>query len=129
MGMRWRPVKVDLIAAHQHDEALPLGRAIVREIALSIDTALVARCYVTKGVMIRPSSIRVIRDGIRIYPTSYEYAELDLLKTIGTGEDTGRVSEGLECHLRVSGFKLCVGDVVEVFPAPQEKNEIAKGTA
>ena len=120
MGMRWRPHKIDLIAAHRYDEPLPLGRAIVREIALSIDTALVARCYVTKGVMIRPSSIRVIRDGIRIYPTSDESAELDLLKTIGTGEDTGRVSEGLECHLRVSSFNLRVGDMVEVFP-PQKK--------
>ena len=129
MRMRWRPHKIDLIAAHRYDEPLPLGRAIVREIALSIDTALVARCYVTKGVMIRPSSIRVIRDGIRIYPTSDESAELDLLKTIGTGEDTGRVSEGLECHLRVSSFNLRVGDVVEVFPAPEEYNEIAKGTA
>jgi translation initiation factor IF-2 len=118
--MRWRPHKIDLIAAHRYDEPLPLGRAIVREIAPSIDTALVARCYVTKGVMIRPSSIRVIRDGIRIYPTSDESAELELLKTIGTGEATGRVSEGLECHLRVSGFKLRVGDMVEVFP-PQKK--------
>jgi translation initiation factor IF-2 len=129
MGMRWRPVKVDLIAAHQHDEALPLGRAIVCEVALSIDTALVARCYVTKGVMIRPSSIRVIRDGIRIYPTSDESAEVDLLKKTDSGEDTARVSEGFECHLRIRGFKLRVGDVVEVLHASEEKNETAKGTA
>ena len=45
-----------------------LGRAIVREIFKISRVGTIAGCYVTQGTLERSAKIRVIRDGIVIYP-------------------------------------------------------------
>ncbi len=98
------------------DLFVSLGRAVVR--AVTNDGAF--RCYVTLGVIARSARIRVIRKGIRIYPTS---GRLDLLRKVndrpGSSQefqnDVHEVPQHAECELRVSNCELSIGDVVEAY--------------
>jgi hypothetical protein len=99
-----------------HDETITLGRALVRETVRPTVMNVVARCYVTMGVIARSALIRVIRDGIRIYPPPGQTVALDFLKNAASGLDVDEVGEGFECSMIISGFtRLCAGDVVDAY--------------
>jgi hypothetical protein len=120
MAIRWRPVKVDITSSCWHDAALSLGRGIVRDIVWPSDTESVAICYVIQGGLVRTDRIRVIRSGMRIHSTSGDRVELRAMMEAGPGQQVVKVSEGCECCLRIRGFEVRTGDVVEAFRSPED---------
>ncbi len=85
----------------------------VREVYKISKVGTVAGCFVQDGVITRNTKIRIIRDGIVIYPTKEgAIAELASLKRFK--EDMREVKTGLECGLSVKNFNdIKVGDVIE----------------
>ena len=70
------------------------------------------------------SWIRVIRDGIVIYPTGEgASAELQSLKRFK--DDVKEVASGMECGLTVKNFNdLHVGDIVEAYEEEEVKRTL-----
>ena len=50
------------------EEVVHLGRAVVRETFKISRVGTIAGCYVTQGIIERSAKVRVIRDGVVIYP-------------------------------------------------------------
>ena len=86
----------------------------------------VAGCYVQDGKINRNSKVRIIRDGIVIYPTKEgAIAELGSLKRFK--EDVKEVSKNMECGLTIKNFNdLKVGDVVEGYEIVEVKQKYGK---
>jgi translation initiation factor IF-2 len=100
------------------EEVVHLGRAVVRETFKVSRAGTVAGCYVTQGVIERSAKVRLIRDGIVIYPPAERTAGLDSLRRFK--EDVREVREGFECGLKIAGYDdVKVGDVVEAFRIDQ----------
>ncbi len=75
----------------------------------------VAGCYVQEGKINRNHHVRIIRDGIVIYPVHEgQNAELSSLKRFK--EDIKEVRAGLECGMTIRNFNdIKVGDVIESY--------------
>lgn len=88
------------------------------------DKASVAGCYVLDGKIFRNSKIRIIRDGIVIFPKGEgQSGELGSLKRFK--EDVKEVNAHLECGLIIKNFNdLKQGDVVEVFEIEEIKRTL-----
>ncbi|TMI65559.1 MAG: translation initiation factor IF-2 [Bacteroidetes bacterium] len=88
------------------------------------DKATVAGCYVRDGKIKRDSKIRLIRDGIVIYPTAEGVsAELGSLKRFK--DDAKDVQAGMECGLTVKNYNdIKVGDVVEAYEEEEVKRTL-----
>lgn len=88
------------------------------------DKATVAGCQVLDGKISRNSKVRLIRDGIVIYPTGEgQSAELGSLKRYK--DDVKEVTSGMECGLTIKNYNdLKVGDVVEAFEVEEEKRSL-----
>jgi translation initiation factor IF-2 len=114
MKARWQPINVDISIVRWHDDTVSVGRAIFHKIPGPTDGDAVAHCYVTEGVIARSALIRVMREGIRICPLPGQQAALDVLQNTDA-DDTEEVREGCKCTLRVRGFLLLRGDVVEAY--------------
>jgi translation initiation factor IF-2 len=100
------------------EEIVHLGRAVVRETFKISRTGTIAGCYVTQGVIERAAKVRVIREGVVIYPPSDRTVGLDSLKRFK--EDTREVREGFECGLKITGYDdIKVGDVIEAYRIEQ----------
>jgi translation initiation factor IF-2 len=100
------------------EEVIHLGRAIVRETFKISRVGTIAGCYVTQGNIKRNAKVRVIREGVVIYPPQDRSASLDSLKRFK--EDVGEVREGFECGMKVAGYDdIKVGDVIEAFRIDQ----------
>ncbi len=96
------------------EEVVHLGRAVVRETFKISKVGTIAGCYVTQGNIKRNAKIRVIRDGVVIYPPADKTAGLESLKRFK--DDTGEVREGFECGIKIAGYDdIKVGDVIEAF--------------
>ncbi len=95
----------------------------VREV-FKFDKATVAGCYVTSGRMKRDSKVRLIRDGIVIYPTAEgANAELGSLKRFK--DDVKEVLSGMECGLTIKNYSdVKVGDVVEAYEQEEVKRTL-----
>jgi len=95
----------------------------IREV-FKFDKATVAGCYVTNGKMKRDSKIRLIRDGIVIYPTAEgANAELGSLKRFK--DDVKEVISGMECGLTIKNYAdIKVGDVVEAYEQEEVKRTL-----
>jgi translation initiation factor IF-2 len=85
----------------------------VREIYKMSKIGTIAGCFVTEGKITRNTHIRVVRDGIVIYPTREgAHGELSSLKRFK--EDAKEVKNGLECGLTVKNYNdIKEGDVIE----------------
>lgn len=58
--------------------------------------------------------MRVIRNGVVIYPTGEKVVGLDSLKRFK--DDAKEVREGFECGMKVSGYDdIKIDDVIEAF--------------
>ncbi len=92
-----------------------IGSVEVRETYKISKVGTVAGCFVTEGKITRNSNIRIIRDGIVIYPNKAgASAELASLKRYK--DDVKEVRNGMECGLTIKNFNdLKVGDEIEVF--------------
>jgi translation initiation factor IF-2 len=100
------------------EEVVHLGRAVVRETFKISKTGTIAGCYVTTGNIKRNAKIRVIRDGVVIYPPADRTAGLDSLKRFK--DDASEVREGFECGIKVAGYDdIKVGDVIEAYRVEQ----------
>ena len=96
------------------EEVVHLGRAIVRDTFKISRVGTIGGCYVTQGNIKRNAKVRVIREGVVIFPPPDRSAGLDSLKRFK--EDVGEVREGFECGIKVAGYDdIKVGDVIEAF--------------
>ena len=95
----------------------------IREV-FKFDKATVAGSFVLDGKIKRDSKIRLIRDGIVIYPSgeggSAELASLKRFK-----DDVKEVLSGMECGLTIKNFSdYKVGDVVEAYETEEVKRTL-----
>ena len=96
------------------EEVIHLGRAIVRDTFKVSKVGTIAGCHVTSGMIERSARVRVIRDGVILFPTGDRVVGLDSLKRFK--DDAKDVREGYECGMRISGFDdIKIGDVIEAF--------------
>ena len=88
------------------------------------DKAIVAGCYVMEGRIKRDSKVRLIRDGIVIYPTQEgAVAELASLKRFK--DDSKDVQAGMECGLTIKNYNdIKVGDIVESYEQEEVKRTL-----
>lgn len=97
------------------------GQAEVREVFKISKVGTVAGCIVQEGKITRNQYVRIIRDGIVIYPVHEgQHAELTSLKRFK--EDQKEVRAGLECGMTVRNFNdIKVGDVIESYVIKEVK--------
>jgi translation initiation factor IF-2 len=94
----------------------------IREV-FKFDKATVAGCVVLDGKIKRDSKVRLIRDGIVIYPSGDASAELASLKRFK--DDAKEVLSGMECGLTIKNFTdYKVGDVVEAYEIEEVKRTL-----
>lgn len=100
------------------EEVIHLGRAVVRETFKISRVGTIAGCYVTQGTIRRNAKVRVIREGVIVYPPADRSVGLDSLKRFK--EDVSEVREGFECGIKVAGYDdIKVGDVIEAYRVEQ----------
>ncbi len=88
------------------------------------DKATVAGCYVRDGKIKRDSKVRLIRDGIVVYPIGEgAVAELGSLKRFK--DDAKEVQAGMECGLTIKNYSdVKAGDVVEAYEEEEVKRTL-----
>ena len=101
----------------------------VREIYKISKIGTIAGCYVKSGKLQRNSYIRVIRQGMVVFPKTKKDG------TIGVGElgslkrfkdDMSEVKFGYECGLTIKGFNdLLPGDTLEAYEVVEVKQKLA----
>jgi translation initiation factor IF-2 len=100
------------------EEVIHLGRAVVRETFKISRVGTIAGCYVTQGTIKRSGKIRLIREGVVVYPPVDRTAGLESLKRFK--EDVSEVREGFECGIKIAGYDdVKVGDVIESYRVDQ----------
>ena len=91
------------------------GLVDVREIFKISKVGTIAGCYVQEGTIDRNSYVRVIRNGIVVYPTK-ENQKVTLSSLKRFKNDVKEVKTGMECGLMIENFNdIKVGDQVEAF--------------
>lgn len=92
-----------------------VGQVEIREVYKISKIGAVAGSYVLEGKISRNHHIRLIRDGIVVYPVNAnQHAELGSLKRFK--EDAKEVKAGLECGLTIKNFNdMKPGDIVEAY--------------
>jgi translation initiation factor IF-2 len=107
------------------EEVHSLGRALVRETFKISRVGTIAGCLVTKGIVERSAKVRVIRDGVVVYPPADRTAGLDSLKRFK--EDVREVRENFECGLKIAGYDdIKVGDVIDAYRIEQVQRTLEK---
>lgn len=95
----------------------------IREV-FKFDKATVAGCFVLEGKIKRDSKVRLIRDGIVIYPTG-EGANAELASLKRFKDDVKDVLSGMECGLTIKNYSdIKVGDVVEAYEIEEVKRTL-----
>jgi len=100
-----------------------VGNVEIREV-FKFDKAVVAGCFVLDGRIKRDNKVRLIRDGIVIYPTGENaVAELGSLKRFK--DDAKEVLTGMECGLTIKNYNdIKIGDVVEAYELEEVKRTL-----
>jgi translation initiation factor IF-2 len=100
------------------EDIIHLGRALVRDTFKISRVGTIAGCYVTQGNIRRNAKIRLIREGVVIFPPADRTAGLESLKRFK--EDVSEVREGFECGIKIAGYDdVKVGDVIEAYRVEQ----------
>jgi translation initiation factor IF-2 len=95
----------------------------IREVYKISKVGTVAGCYVLDGKLMRNTHIRLIRDGIVVYPTR-EGANGELASLKRFKEDVKEVRSGMECGLTIRNFNdMKVGDIVEGYEITEVKQK------
>lgn len=96
----------------------------VRETYKISKVGTIAGCYVQEGKITRNSFIRVIRDGIVVYPNKEGVVgELASLKRFK--DDQKEVKAGLECGLNIKNYNdIKVGDIIEAYEIVEIKQTL-----
>ena len=102
-----------------------VGQAEIRETYKISKVGTVAGCYVIDGKIFRNSHIRVIREGIVIYPTKEGVTGvIGSLKRFK--DDVKEVKSGMECGITVENFNdIKVGDIIEAYEIKEIKQTLA----
>ncbi len=88
------------------------------------DKATVAGCYVLDGKIYRNSKIRLVRDGIVVYPIG-EGATAELASLKRFKDDAKEVPSGMECGLVIKNYTdYHVGDIVEAYEEEEVKRTL-----
>ena len=97
----------------------------VREIFKISKLGTIAGCFVSSGLITRKSLVRVIRDGIVVYPMKEgSKGELSTLKRFK--DDVKEVKKGFECGLTLKNFNdIKIGDIVEGYEIVETKQTLA----
>lgn len=95
----------------------------VKEV-FKFDKATVAGCQVIDGRIKRDNKVRLIRDGIVVYPTGEgASAELGSLKRYK--DDVKEVLQGMECGLTIKNYNdIKVGDIIEAYEEEEVKRTL-----
>src|SRR5688572_18210344 len=95
----------------------------IREV-FKFDKATVAGCVVIDGRIKRDNKVRLIRDGIVVYPTAEgASAELGSLKRYK--DDVKDVIVGMECGLTIKNYNdIKAGDIVEAYEEEEVKRTL-----
>ena len=95
----------------------------IREV-FKFDKATVAGCYVLDGRIKRDNKVRIIRDGIVVYPTA-EGASAELASLKRFKDDVKDVQMGMECGLTIKNYNdIKVGDIVEAYELEEVKRTL-----
>ena len=98
----------------------------VREVYKISKIGTVAGCYVEEGKISRNNYVRVIRDGIVVFPVK-EGAKGELGSLKRFKEDVKEVRTGFECGLTIKGFNdIKEGDEVEAYEIVSVKQTLDK---
>ncbi len=88
------------------------------------DKATVAGCFVLEGKIYRNSKIRLVRDGIVIYPIG-EGATAELASLKRFKDDVKEVPSSMECGLTIKNYNdIHVGDIVEAYEEEEVKRTL-----
>ncbi len=100
------------------------GQLEIREVFKISKVGTVAGCYVHEGKITRNSFVRIVRDGIVIYPTKEgTHAEISTLKRFK--EDVREVKAGVECGLTIRNFNdIKVGDFIETYEIEEVRQSL-----
>jgi len=95
----------------------------VKEV-FKFDKATVAGCQVIDGKIKRDHKVRLIRDGIVVYPTAEgASAELGSLKRYK--DDVKEVLSGMECGITIKNYSdVKVGDIIEAYEEEEVKRTL-----
>lgn len=101
-----------------------LGQVEVRETYKISKVGTIAGCYVTEGKVTRNSLVRLVREGIVVYPTKEGVTgEISSLKRFK--EDAKEVKSGFECGITIKNFNdIKVGDVIEAYHIVEVKQTL-----
>ena len=101
-----------------------LGQVQVREIYKISRVGTIAGCYVMEGKVTRNNFIRLVRDGIVIYPTKENVkGEISSLKRFK--DDVKDVKSGMECGISIKNFNdIKVDDVIECYEIVEVKQTL-----
>lgn len=97
----------------------------VRDVFKISKVGTIAGCFVQEGKITRNTSIRLVREGIVVFPTREgvvgEVASLKRFK-----EDVREVKAGLECGIGIKNYNdIKVGDVIEGYEIIEIKQKLA----
>jgi translation initiation factor IF-2 len=101
-----------------------LGNIEIKETYKISKIGTIAGCLVTEGKVTRDSKIRLVRNGIVVYPTKEgAVAELGSLKRYK--DDVKEVRAGMECGLTVKDYNdLKEGDIIESYEIVEIKRTL-----
>jgi translation initiation factor IF-2 len=106
------------------EEIVYLGRANVRNTFRISRVGTIAGCFVTQGVMERSAKIRVVRNGLVVYPPPERTAGLETLKRFK--DDVREVREGFECGIKIAGYDdIKVDDAIECYRIEHVKRTLS----
>ena len=101
-----------------------MGQVAVREVFKISKVGTVAGCYVEEGKIARNSNIRLVRNGIVIYPTR-EGVTGEIASQKRFKEDVKEVRNGMECGISIKNFNdIKVGDVIEAYEIIEIKQRL-----
>ncbi len=101
-----------------------MGQVEVRETYKISKVGTIAGSYVTEGKITRNSLIRLVREGIVIYPTKQGVTgEISSLKRFK--EDVKEVKSGFECGITIKNYNdIKEGDVIEAYEIVEVKQTL-----
>ena len=101
-----------------------VGNAEVRETFKISKVGTIAGCFVTDGKIQRNNYIRLIRDGIVVYPTKEGVqGEISSLKRYK--DDVKEVTNRMECGITIKNFNdIKVGDTIEAYEIVEVKQTL-----
>lgn len=96
----------------------------VREVFKVSKVGTVAGCYVQEGKISRNTGVRIVRDGIVVFPVREGAAgKISSLKRFK--DDVKDVREGMECGITLENFNdIRIGDIIEGFEITEVRKKL-----